>query len=111
MQPITTRRLGEELPSTARATGPDHDAAEHLAVIAALAELRPDKRVVVKLHLLADLTIAETAGRLAFLEGTVKSRLHRALAELRRLLDVSRDCGPRGPPSPVRCGRGRTEGA
>ena len=79
-------RLGQELAPTSRAAGPDDDVGDRLAVTAALAELAPEKRAVVSLHLLAGLTIAETARRLAVPEGTVKSRLHRALAELRRLL-------------------------
>ena len=105
------RGLGEELGRTSRAAAPDQDVAERLAVTAALAELAPEKRAVVSLHLLADLTIAETARQLAVPEGTVKSRLHRGLAELRRLLEVSRDGEPRGPPPPVRSDRGRTGGA
>ena len=105
------RRLGEEVVSTSRATVAEHDIAERLAVTAALAELAPEKRAVVRLHLLADLTIAETARRLAVPEGTVKSRLHRALAELRRLLEVSRDGEPRGPPPRLRSDQGRTGGA
>jgi RNA polymerase sigma-70 factor (ECF subfamily) len=105
------RGLGEQPGPASRAAAPEPDVAERLAVTAALAELAPEKRAVVRLHLLADLTIAETARRLAVPEGTVKSRLHRALAELRRLLEVSRDGEPRGPPPRVQAERGCTGGA
>ncbi len=105
------RRLGDQLAPTSRATASDHDVAERLAVTAALVELAPEKRAVVRLHVLADLTIAETARRLGVPEGTVKSRLHRAMAELRRLLDVTGDGGSRGPPPPAPSPRRRTGGA
>lgn len=104
-------RPGEQLAPTSRAAAPDHDVVDRVAVIAVLAELAPERRAVVRLHLGADLTIADNARRLAVPEGSVKSRLHRALAELRRLLDLSRDGGPRGPPPPARSERGRSGGA
>jgi RNA polymerase sigma-70 factor (ECF subfamily) len=53
----------------------------------ALAQLAPDHRVVVALRFYRDLSVDEIAGRLGVRPGTVKSRLHRALRELRGTLD------------------------
>lgn len=92
------RQLDERLARVASVTTVDPDGAEHAVVAAALAELGAEHRDVVRLHLLADLTVPETARRLALAEGTVKSRLHRALAQLRRRMGVSPGQGPRGPP-------------
>jgi RNA polymerase sigma-70 factor (ECF subfamily) len=60
---------------------------EHVAIVAALAELDLDQRVVVVLHHLVDLGTAEIATELGVPEGTVKSRLARARARLADLLD------------------------
>ncbi len=93
------RRLDEQLGSVSSTTACDPDIAERVMIAVALAELAPEHRAVVKLHLLADLTVPETARRLAVPEGTVKSRLHRALGQLRRRLGVSPGQGPRAPPT------------
>ena len=53
----------------------------------AVAGLNPDHRQVVALRYFADLTVPEVARVLGAREGTVKSRLHRALALLRQQLD------------------------
>jgi RNA polymerase sigma factor (sigma-70 family) len=45
--------------------------------------LPPDERAVIVLHYWADLTLEAVAGRLGWRTGTVKSRLHRALEQLR----------------------------
>ncbi len=58
-----------------------------LALRRAIAELNPDHRQVVALRYFAGLTVPETARSLGVREGTVKSRLHRALAVLREQLD------------------------
>jgi RNA polymerase sigma-70 factor, ECF subfamily len=50
----------------------------------ALALLSVEQRAVVGLHYLADLTLAEVSSTLGIPEGTAKSRLHAALAVLRR---------------------------
>lgn len=92
------RRLDERLARVAATTTVEPDVTQHAAVAVALAELGPEHRDVVRLRLLADLTVPETARRLALAEGTVKSRLHRGLAQLRRRLGVSPGQGPRGPP-------------
>ena len=48
----------------------------------ALARLSPDQRVVVALRFYRDWTVDDIAERLAIPPGTVKSRLHHALARL-----------------------------
>ena len=53
----------------------------------AIARLNPDHRRVVALRYFAGLTVPEVARALGVREGTVKSRLHRALAILRQQLD------------------------
>ena len=60
---------------------------QHVAIVAALAEVDPDQREVVVLHHLADLGTAEIAAELGVPEGTVKSRLSRGRARLAPLLD------------------------
>ena len=53
----------------------------------AIASLSMHHRQVVALRYFADLTVPEVARALSVREGTVKSRLHRALAVLRQQLD------------------------
>ena len=60
---------------------------DRLVLRRAIRELSPDHRQVVALRYFADLTVPETARALGVREGTVKSRLHRALAVLRGQLD------------------------
>ncbi|MYC36020.1 MAG: RNA polymerase sigma factor [Chloroflexi bacterium] len=55
----------------------------------AIAGLSPDHRRVVALRYFAGLTVPEVARALGVREGTVKSRLHRALAILRQQLEES----------------------
>lgn len=62
---------------------------DRLVLRRAIAELSPDHRQVVALRYFAGLTVPETARVLGVREGTVKSRLHRALAVLREQLDQS----------------------
>jgi RNA polymerase sigma factor (sigma-70 family) len=63
------------------------------ALVQGLARLSSEHRQVVTCRYLLDLDEAETAAVLGWPRGTVKSRLHRALARLRDLLDAegSRD--------------------
>ncbi len=53
----------------------------------ALASLDPDHRIVVILRFWADLTVDDIAERMGIPGGTVKSRLHHAIATLRRALE------------------------
>ena len=62
---------------------------ERLALRRAIASLGPDHRQVVALRYFAELTVPEVARTLGIREGTVKSRLHRALALLRQRLEDS----------------------
>ena len=82
---------GPDAPDT---TAPDPaemmDALENrIALRRAIAGLSPDHRQVVALRYFAGLTVPEVARTLGVREGTVKSRLHRALAILRHQLDDS----------------------
>ena len=49
----------------------------------------PDHRIAVVLRYVEDLTPAEIATRTGWREGTVKSRLHYALREMRAVLDAA----------------------
>lgn len=69
---------------SAEAVALDHDRAE--TVLAAVAALDARDREVVALRYFAGLTEAEMAAALGCAPGTVKSRLHRALARLRERL-------------------------
>jgi len=60
-------------------------------VVRALARVNPDERVVLILHYWADLTLDGVAERLGWPVGTVKSRLHHGLNEIRRVLDSEPD--------------------
>jgi RNA polymerase sigma-70 factor, ECF subfamily len=63
--------------------------------VRAMATLSPDERVVVILHYWADLTLEAVAERLGWPVGTVKTRLHHGLNEIRRLLDSAPGGGMR----------------
>jgi RNA polymerase sigma factor (sigma-70 family) len=64
-------------------------AEERTALLRAVAELRDDERDVVACRFFLDLSVAETARVLRCREGTVKSRLSRALARLRQSLETT----------------------
>jgi RNA polymerase sigma-70 factor (ECF subfamily) len=64
---------------------------ERDALLACLAGLTPDERIVVVLRFWADLPLEGIAERLAWPIGTVKSRLHRALGRLRAVLIQDRE--------------------
>lgn len=83
------RRLRRALPVPARPERvelhiPDPD------VHAAIADLAVDQRAVVVCRLLLDWSVDDTAAALKIRPGTVKSRLHRALATLERRLEDHR---------------------
>lgn len=77
--------VGTELASPQDAIG----ATERAALRDALAMLAPDHRVVVILRYLLDLPVDEIARRTGAPPGTVKSRLHHALRQLRAALDAA----------------------
>ena len=76
-------------PLDVAALDPGVDSAERVAVGQALATLGPDHRIVVILHFVEDLPIGEIAARTGQREGTVKSRLHYALRQLRAAYDAA----------------------
>jgi RNA polymerase sigma factor (sigma-70 family) len=77
--PLLARR------ATEGASAPTDD---RLDVEAALRRIGPERRRALVLHDLCGLTVAEVAAETGVAEGTVKSRLSRARAELAGLLDV-----------------------
>lgn len=60
---------------------------DRLKVRRALADLSQEHRQVVVLRYFADMTVPQVAQSLKMREGTVKSRLHRALGQLRTQLE------------------------
>lgn len=78
---------GEELV----VAGPEHElsARERARTVqAAVAELDPDRRAIVVLHLIEGFTLEEVSAALAIPVGTIKSRLHRIKAQLKRRLGL-----------------------
>lgn len=88
---LTTVPLEETLPVGAPSSGADSIEAseDREAVRQALAQLTPEHRQVVVLRYFADLTVPQVARSAGVREGTVKSRLHRALRQMRELLEQS----------------------
>ncbi|MXW36466.1 MAG: RNA polymerase sigma factor [Chloroflexi bacterium] len=85
---FTTVSLDESLP--VGAPGDDTETVENRQVLReALSQLSPEHREVVVLRYFADLSVAEVARSTGVREGTVKSRLHRALRQMRELLEQS----------------------
>ena len=70
---------------------PDRDGFRHVLdrdeAIRAIASLDDDLRIVILLHYWVDLTLEGVADRVGWPVGTVKSRLHRALAQMRGQLE------------------------
>lgn len=82
---LSTVSLDESLPIGA--PGDEAEAVENREVLRqALDQLTPEHRQVVVLRYFADLTVAEVARSAGIREGTAKSRLHRALRQMRELL-------------------------
>lgn len=82
---LQTQDLSEDLDYRGSdAYGPTHDRA---LLWPAMAKLEPDQRVVVALRFYRDLSIDQIAARIGVRQGTVKSRLHRALRGLRAALE------------------------
>ena len=85
---LSTVSLDESLPIGA--PGDEAEAVENREVLRqALDQLTPEHREVVVLRYFADLTVAEVARSAGIREGTAKSRLHRALRQMRELLAQS----------------------
>jgi RNA polymerase sigma-70 factor (ECF subfamily) len=83
------RRNVEGSASTPAPVGPDGDiesTGERDRLDRAFARIGPEHRAVIVLHLYVGHSIAEVAEVLSIPEGTVKSRLHRGLRELRAAL-------------------------
>ncbi len=62
---------------------------ERAALREALSALTPEHRAVIALHYLEGLTVEQIAAQLDMRAGTVKSRLHYGLAELRAAYDAA----------------------
>lgn len=78
----------DALPAPSDVDAPPTEARERAALVqAALARLTPEHRAVVVLRMLEEYSTRETAALLDLPEGTVMSRLKRALARLEGLLD------------------------
>jgi RNA polymerase sigma-70 factor (ECF subfamily) len=76
-------RLAESIDAT-----DEVDRAAKLDLLAAIARLPERQRLVVGLHHLTGLKVAEVAAALEISEGTVKSQLHDARSNLRSALEV-----------------------
>ena len=73
---------------------PFSESVERAALEQALAAISPEHRAVVALHYLEGMTVEQIAEHVGAREGTVKSRLHYGVAELRAAYDAaSRDPG------------------
>jgi len=80
------REITDSLPPALLTTQPSSDGPD---IDAALDALDGDHRVVVLLRFWQDRTVEDIAVRLGIPAGTVKSRLHYALREMRRRLEAS----------------------
>lgn len=69
-----------------RITDPFRDILDNDEAFRLLRDLPAEEREIVILHFWADLTLVSAAERLGLRPGTVKSRLHRALARMRTVL-------------------------
>lgn len=87
LRSMSRRRIGETA-TVAPVSGPDPYGQVHErdTLWPAIAGLTPDQRIVVSLRFYKDLSIDEIANRMGVRPGTVKSRLHRALRDLRTSL-------------------------
>lgn len=86
-------RVAEGLRVSGAAPSPEAEAEaaeERAALLSALTSLPDEDRQVITCRHLLHLSVEETASVLGLPEGTVKSRLHRALGRLRQLLEPIR---------------------
>jgi RNA polymerase sigma-70 factor (ECF subfamily) len=79
----------DEAPMPALSHDPAAAWSERDALSAAMRELSPDHREVIALRFYADLPIEDIAATIGVRSGTVKSRLHRALEQLRAAYDAA----------------------
>lgn len=92
--PFWSRRLRVAVAEAPPAIDPvrgDLEIVERDAIRRALSTLDTDHRTVVVLRFFADLSVEEIAARTGARTGTVKSRLHYALASLRAAFDAAGD--------------------
>ena len=80
------RTMQNELAKLTPTEVTDPDVALKLAISAGLSQLDPDLRQAVVLRFYVDLPVRDIAEVLGIPEGTVKSRLHRAMSVMRELL-------------------------
>lgn len=80
------RALSTEVAAQPRATSIEPLTGDAAALAAALSTLAPKHRDLVVLRYLEDLSLADIAEITGLRTGTIKSRLHRALARLRKEL-------------------------
>jgi RNA polymerase sigma-70 factor (ECF subfamily) len=83
---VRDRAIHDRVARIAGTSVENPDVALSNAVAAGLARLDPDLRAVVILRFYADLPVGQIADLLQIPDGTVKSRLHRAVTVLRDLL-------------------------
>ena len=84
LRSMSRRRIGETAAAQpVTGTDPYRRVHERDALWPAIARLTPDQRIAVTLRFYKDFSIDEIAVRVGARPGTVKSRLHRALRDLR----------------------------
>jgi len=88
-----TRRLGIERPalddeSIARIEALADGEAAHAAVVAALTRLPASERDAVQLRVVGELNYSEIAAQLSCSEGAARTRVHRGLARLNRMMEA-----------------------
>ena len=76
------------MPVVESMSDPAVDVAERDQLARGFQRLTPEQRALVVLHFYVGLSLAETAEVLGVPLGTVKSRLHRAMEQLRAALDA-----------------------
>jgi len=87
LKSMSRRRIGETTAAPPlTAADPYGQVHQRDALWPAIARLTPDQRIVVSLRFYRDFSIDEIAVRVGVRPGTVKSRLHRALRDLRASL-------------------------
>jgi len=87
----SSRWLATDISDEVALTTGDHAARldDRQVIGAAIAALSPDHQIVVALRFYRDLTVDDIAGRLGIPSGTVRSRLHYAMRQLRVAIDGS----------------------